>query len=139
MNYAEISKLTMTNIYKAYESLKESAIEKSLRTLLEFRVSQINGCFYCCGIHIADAHKNNISQEKLDFLPIWSSTNGIFTEKEMIALRWCEYITKGLFEKLTELKDQILEHFSEKEIADLSICISLMNALNRIAITLRDF
>lgn len=57
----------------------------------------------------------------------------------MIALRWCEYITKGLFEKLTELKDQILEHFSEKEIADLRICISLMNALNRIAITLRDF
>jgi hypothetical protein len=33
MNYAEISKLTMTNkyIYKTYESLKKSGIEKSLR------------------------------------------------------------------------------------------------------------
>jgi AhpD family alkylhydroperoxidase len=139
MNYAEISQLTMANIYKAYESLKESPVDKSLRALLELRVSQINRCFYCCNIHISDARKHNISQKKIDLLPIWSATSGIFTEKEMIVLRWCEYITTGLFENLIGLKDQMKKHFSEKEISDLSICIALMNALNRIAITLKNF
>ncbi len=35
-------------------------------------------------------------------------------KKEMIGFRWCESITNGLFEKLTELKDQILDFLKKK-------------------------
>ena len=74
MNYAEISKYTISCIYKSYESLDESPLDKALRALIELRVSQINGCSYCCNLHIADARKNNVSQKKLDLLPIYLSS-----------------------------------------------------------------
>ncbi|WP_417905010.1 carboxymuconolactone decarboxylase family protein [Candidatus Tisiphia endosymbiont of Micropterix aruncella] len=137
MNYAEISKHTILCIYKAYESLNESPIDKGLRALIELRVSQINGCFYCCNLHLIDARKNNVSQEKLDLLPIWFSSKEAFSEKEVIALSWCEAITRGSFEKVDEMKDELLQRFSEREIVDITSCISIMNALNRIAITLK--
>jgi len=54
-----------------------------------------------------------------------------------IALKWCEAITRGSFEKIDEMKSEILKHFSEREIVDITSCISIMNALNRIAISLR--
>jgi AhpD family alkylhydroperoxidase len=138
MNYAEISKYTISCIYKSYESLDSSPLDKALRSLIELRVSQINGCAYCCNLHIADARKNKVSQNKLDLLPVWFSTKEVvFSEKEVIALKWCEAITRGSFEKIDEMKSEILKHFSEREIVDITSCISIMNALNRIAISLR--
>ncbi|BFD46426.1 MAG: carboxymuconolactone decarboxylase family protein [Rickettsia endosymbiont of Sergentomyia squamirostris] len=137
MNYVEISKNTMSCIYKSYESLNESPLDKGLRSLIELRVSQINSCFYCCNLHLTDARKNNVPQKKLDLLPIWSSSKEVFSEKEVIALRWCELITRGFFEEIDAMKDEILQYFSEREIVDITICISIMNALNRIAISLK--
>jgi alkylhydroperoxidase family enzyme len=58
-------------------------------------------------------------------------------EKEVVALNWCESITRGFFEKIDEIKDEMLKHFSEREVVDITSCISIMNALNRIAISLR--
>ncbi|OZG32226.1 carboxymuconolactone decarboxylase family protein [Rickettsia endosymbiont of Culicoides newsteadi] len=104
MNYAEISKYTISCIYKSYESLNESPIDQGLRALIELRVSQINGCFHCCNLHLAEARKNNVSQKKLDLLPIWFSTKEVFSEKEVLALKWCESITRGSFEKIDEIK-----------------------------------
>lgn len=137
MHYEEISKHTMSCIYKSYESLDNSPLDKGLRALIELRVSQINGCFYCCNLHLVDARKNNVPQKKLDLLPIWFSTKEVFSEKEVIALKWCESITYGFFEKIDEIKYDILRCFSEREIVDITICISIMNALNRIAISLK--
>ena len=137
MNYAEISKYTISFIYKSYESLDESPLDKALRALIELRVSQINGCSYCCNLHIADARKNNVSQKKLDLLPIWVSTKEVFSEKKVLALKWCESITHISFEKIDELKNEMLKHFSEREIVDITSCIAITNALNRIAISLK--
>lgn len=137
MNYAEISKYTISCIYKSYESLDESPLDKALRALIELRVSQINGCSYCCNLHIADARKNNVSQKKLDLLPIWVSTKEVFSEKKVLALKWCESITHISFEKIDELKNEMLKHFSEREIVDITSCIAITNALNRIAISLK--
>lgn len=138
MNYAEISKHTISSLYKAYNSLNESPIDKNLKVLLEIRTSQINGCSYCCEMYFKDARKNNISQQKLDLLPVWYSTNGIFSEKEMVALKWCEAVTYCDPEELSGLREDLDNYFSEKEIVDITSCISIMNALNRIAISLRE-
>ncbi len=137
MHYTEISKYTMSCLYESYKSLDNSPLDKGLRYLIELRVSQINGCFYCCNLHLSDARKHDVPQKKLDLLPIWFSTKEVFSKKEIIALKWCESITCSSFEKIDEIKDDIFKHFSEREIVDITICISIMNALNRIAISLK--
>lgn len=132
---AEISKETISYLHKSYTSLKNSPLNQSLRVVVELRVSQLNGCAYCCGIHIEEARKLGIPQEKLDLLHIWHEAK-CFTNKERAAFDWCESIT--CFEKYFEnTKERLFTYFNEREIVDLTACISIMNALNRLAISLK--
>jgi AhpD family alkylhydroperoxidase len=134
MNYAGISKETFDLLFKARASLNNSPLSAGLRVLVELRVSQINGCAYCCRLHTGEARKLGVAQEKLDALPSWK-TSPLFTEKEKTALQWAESVTR--LDK-NSAKDQLLKTYSEREAVDLTACIALMNALNRIAIFLGD-
>lgn len=135
MNYNEISKETFDLLYKSRASLIHSPVSEPIRILAELRTSQINGCAYCCRLHSQEARKAGVSQEKLDALPAWASAAG-FTDEEKIVLEWTEALT--CLEELSEIKNRLMEFYSEKQVVDLTACISLMNALNRIAIALRD-
>lgn len=140
MNYVKFSKTTVPLIYKAYASLGDSALNEGLRSLLELRVSQINGCSYCCTLHTNEAQKNGISQKKLDMLPTWYSSkgNGVFSDKELVSLRWCEAVTHCGLTDIEGIKKEMLNFFSKEELVEITSSIALMNALNRMAISLKN-
>ncbi len=86
-------------------------------------------------MHSDEAKIIGISEEKLQALPHRSSSD-LFTDKEKAAFGWCEkvnHLEKDHTESIASLSD----HYSDREIVDLTLCISLMNALNRMAIFLR--
>lgn len=136
MNYAEISKETISLLYQSYNSLKKSPLTPSVRVLVELRTSQINGCDYCCKLHTHEAKVLGVSQEKMDTLTQWQ-TSELFTDQERAALQWAQELTilKGDVKKSVEY---LSPYFSEREIVDLTTCISIMNALNRLAMSLKD-
>jgi AhpD family alkylhydroperoxidase len=136
MNYAQISQETIGHLYKCHGSLKESELDQKLRVLVELRVSQLNGCALCCGLHSDEARKLGVEQVKLDKLPGWALAH-VFSDSERLALEWCDALTlmKG---ELREIRTRLEAVFSDRELVDLTAAISLMNALNRIAITLGD-
>ncbi len=136
MNYAEISKETINFLYQSRESLNKSPLNAAIRILAELRVSQINGCAYCCRLHTNEARKLGISQEKLDLLPAWHNST-LFTSEEKIVLQWVE-ATTHLDQDLSQVKQKLSQIYSERQIVDLTACIGIMNALNRIVISLRD-
>lgn len=135
MNYAEISKETIGFLYQSRTSLNKSPLSATIRVLAELRVSQINGCAYCCDLHTKEARKLGVRDEKLDCLPSWD-TSDFFTGEEKVVLRWVESVTR-LDENLQELRERLSEIYSERQIVDLTACIGIMNALNRIVISLR--
>lgn len=135
MKYDEISKETVDHIYAAYHSLVDSPLDAKIRAIVELRVSQLNGCAYCCALHCKDARETGVSQLQLDQVAGWCSSSA-FTKKQMLALSWCEAVT--LLKDTGSLRNQLLEHFSEREVVDLTISISLMNALNRLSTFLKD-
>ncbi len=51
MNYKEIAKETIGHLYKVHTSIRKSGIDEKLIALVELRISQINGCAYCCIYH----------------------------------------------------------------------------------------
>ena len=136
MNYEKISEKTVKNIYAAHTSLAESPLEQKLRYLVELRVSQLNGCAFCCAVHSKEARKAGISEVQLDELPAWQYSSR-FNAREKLVLAWGEAVTLSSSNQ-AELKPQLLSEFDEREFVDLTLAISLMNALNRMAITLRD-
>jgi len=135
MNYAEISKETFDLLYKSRASLNNSPLKPVIRVLAELRVSQINGCAYCCSLHTSEARKLGIPQAKLDVLPGWHNSTE-FSDEERAVLQWTESVT-CLDGDSTEAREDLLNIYSERELVDLTACIGIMNALNRIAITLR--
>lgn len=136
MNYANISKDTIGHLYKCHASLQKSELDARLRVLVELRTSQINGCAFCCGLHAEEARRLGIEQVKLDKLPGWRLSS-VFDAREQLALGWTEAVTRMQGEE-TALLPRMKETFSEREVVDLTVAVSLMNALNRIAISLGD-
>lgn len=136
MNYQEISKETIGYLYKSHQSIRKSEIDVQLIILAELYVSQINGCAYCCSFHSNELRESGMAQNIIDQLPGWKYAS-VFDHKQKLVLQWAESITR-MQPNLQELKTQLEVHFNEKELVDLTASISLMNALNRLRITLGD-
>jgi AhpD family alkylhydroperoxidase len=118
-------------------ALKKSPIEPELREFIKIRASQINGCAFCIQYHLNDARKLNIPPAKLDLLAAWREA-GIFSPRECAALDWTERLTLLAHHPIDDSAYNALKsHFSEREIAFLTVAVSQINAWNRIAAPLR--
>ncbi len=136
MDYPKISKETMSHLYAGYKSLSDSPLCQKLRALIELKVSQINGCDYCCQLHHSEAVKLGIDEDKIQNLCHVHQSHH-FTPAEKEALIWAENLTKLNSPPRVETTN-LASYFSEREIVDLTICISLMNAFNRLAISMNN-
>ena len=136
LNYFEINKRAVEAILSVEKHA--SSISNELKALVEIRVSQINGCAYCVDLHCNEARQYGVNQQLLDCLPVWKESQ-LFSESQMAALEWAETVTNISREEDASGKlDGLTAHFSESEIVDLTIIISLMNSLNRMAISFGD-
>jgi len=97
-------------------------------------VSQINGCAYCVDLHARDLRLAGESNERLDGLAGWRESP-YFTEPEKAALEWAEALTHV---EVTHAPDAAYEplarHYNDKQVANITYAIALMNAWNRVAI-----
>lgn len=136
MDYIKISQETIGHLYKAHTSVRKSEIDIKLLALTDLRVSQLNGCAYCCSFHSNELREFGIEQNVLDKLSGWKLSDA-FDEKEKLVLEWAEAITK-METNLTAIRKRLEIVFTEKELVDLTASISIMNTLNRLRITLGD-
>jgi len=127
--------------YKAMLGLEEyihrSGLEENLIHLLKLRVSQINGCAYCIDMHWKDLRALGESEQRLYGLDAWRESP-YYNDRERAALEWAEavtLITQGHVPD--EVYESVKQHFSEKEIADLTLVVATINAWNRLAISSR--
>ena len=117
--------------------LQGCGLDHKLALLVKTRVSQINGCAYCLHMHTEEARKLGESEVRLYLLDAWHESN-LYSSRERAALAWAESLTDIA---ATHAPDAVYEearrHFSEKELADLSIAIAMINAWNRLCIGVR--
>ena len=136
INYSEINARALNHLLAVKKHTP--SIDKNLRALVELRVSQINGCAYCVDLHATEARTAGESNQRLDCLVVWKESK-LFSEREMAALVWAESVTNISTERDMEVRlNIVLAYFDEVEVVDLTYIISLMNCLNRIAISFGD-
>jgi AhpD family alkylhydroperoxidase len=118
--------------------LQACGLDHKLIALVHTRVSQINGCAYCLHMHTEEARKLGESDMRLHLLDAWHESH-LYSPRERAALAWAEALTNIA---ATHAPDDVYEEaraqFSEKELADLSIVIAMINAWNRLAIGVRS-
>jgi AhpD family alkylhydroperoxidase len=121
-----------------YAYVMRCGLEKSLVDLAYLRASQLNGCAYCIDMHAHDAAAEGASVEKLMLVSAWREAGDYFSARERAALAWAEMVT---FIGDSHVPDEAFlaaqEEFADKELADLTLAIGLINAYNRMAITFR--
>ncbi|WP_213280069.1 carboxymuconolactone decarboxylase family protein [Chryseobacterium indologenes] len=136
MNYKEIAKETIGNLYKAHNSIRKSGIDEKLIALVELRVSQINGCAYCCSYHAKELSDFGFEQDVINRLPGWKHTNA-FDNQQKLVLEWAEAIIYNK-DDWQNIKSKLIEQFTEREFVELTASITLMNTLNKLRITLAE-
>ncbi len=126
--------------YKAFGGVHKyihKSLDETLVNLVYLRVSQINGCAYCVDLHTRDAIKAGEDQRRLHNVVTWREAP-FFNARERAALAWAESLT--LLPETgapDEDYEAVRKEFSEKEIADLTYAIALMNAFNRLGVGFR--
>ncbi|CAG9186389.1 carboxymuconolactone decarboxylase family protein [Cupriavidus pampae] len=128
--------------YKAfgnvYVTLQKSGLPKQLVDLVYLRISQINGCAYCIDMHSRDLLKSGLHVEKLVLVPVWAEAGKVFSTRERAALAWAESVTRVSETGVPDADYQAAAaEFGEKELADLTYAIALMNAFNRFGVAFR--
>lgn len=114
--------------------IRKCGIDHRLLALVKTRVSQINGCVYCLHMHTEEALKLGESTVRLFLLDAWRESN-LYSARERAALAWAEALTNIAATHAPDPDyDEARHHFSEKELADLSIAIAMINSWNRLMI-----
>ncbi len=119
------------------KSLAKCSIEKSLRLLIELRVSQINGCAYCIDMHWKDARAAGETEQRLYGLPAWRESP-YYSERERAGLLIAEELTRVADRPLPEeVHQHAHDNFNDQELCDLAWTIAAINCWNRVNIGLR--
>ena len=116
-----------------------SSLEPVLLELVRVLVSRRNGCAKCTHVHEAELRKLHEPTERIEGVVRWrraaSDQGTLYTQRESAALAWAEAVTDIQNASLREAaKAAAREHFSDAEIANLTLAIAAINAWNRMEI-----
>ena len=136
------ARLNYTNgIYDAMDALDQylntCALDAKLLHLVRLRASQLNGCAYCLDMHWKDLRAAGENEQRLYSLDAWRECP-YYTDRERAALAWTEavtHITDG--HASDEAYAEARAHFNERELADLTLAVTTINAWNRLSIAAR--
>jgi alkylhydroperoxidase family enzyme len=87
--------------------------------------------------HTALARQLGVSEELLDALYHIDEHRHLFTERELVALRYAEIMTTSAQTVDEDLWDQLQTHFDDGELVEITTVIGLFNFFNRFADALK--
>src|SRR5262245_12129603 len=112
--------------------LRQSGLDTKLLDLIDLRVSQINGCAYCLDMHWKDLRAAGEPEQRLYGLDAWRESP-YYTERERAALAWAEAVTRIADGQVSdEVFEEVASHFTDEELANLTLGIVTINAWNRL-------
>lgn len=132
-NYAALRKLKETVVNGAMAA----GLEPVLIDLVNTRASQINGCTLCLDMHAKEARDKGETEQRLYVLSAWREAP-FFTERERAALELTESVTLVHNDQVPDdVYDAAAREFGEQELSQLLWVITVINTLNRVAISTR--
>lgn len=138
MNYGKAAPGAMRAMNGLETYLATCGLEPALMDLVKLRASQINGCAYCVDMHSLDARAGGETEQRLYALPVWQETP-FFSDRERAALLWTESLTLISRDHASDVVyEQVRVHFTDEELANLTLTIATINAWNRFGIGFRD-
>ena len=137
VNHFQAAPALVKALSEASIASHKSALDSTIKNLIEIRVSQLNGCAFCLDMHVKQAKLKEERELRIHHLPIWRESP-LFSAKEKAALALAEALTRisehGVDD---ELYRAVQAHFSDAELSELTFAIALINTWNRLQILSR--
>lgn len=116
---------------------RESSIPKKLQELIKVYASSLNHCAFCIDMHTKEALENGETVQRVIGVNAWREAP-FYTDKERVVLELVEEVTfihqHGVSDKVyVELE----KYYNEKEIGELYLLITTINAYNRLGVMSR--
>lgn len=121
--------LAMSAMYGALDR-KSSPLDPVLRSLIQVRVSQVNGCPFCTDINSASALKRGASAEQLAALAAFRDSP-LFSDPEKAALEHAEAVTGVSGSAGAAPIGRLRTHFDDDAIVELTALIAFQNMSSR--------
>lgn len=117
--------------------LSKTSLDTNLLELVNFRVSQMNGCAYCLDMHSKDLRVAGETEQRLYLISAWREVP-LYSARERAALAWAEAVTTLTNREVPdEVYEQAKAEFSEQELMELTIAVTAINTYNRLNVSFR--
>ncbi len=121
-------------------AVSKSGLAATILGLTHLRVSQVNGCSVCVDMGWRQLKREGETDERLFAVSAWRDAP-YFTEAERAALSLAEAATR-IADQPDPVSDPVwneaARHFSERDLAALTLSIALTNVWNRLNLTTRQ-
>lgn len=115
-------------------AVEATGIDLNVLELAFLRASQINGCAYCVGYHVADARRRGVPDRKLHLLAAWRDTDE-FDVTEKAVLAYAEAVTRIDQHEASFASPAarvVVAVLGEQGLHQLTLALAYINAWNRI-------
>jgi alkylhydroperoxidase family enzyme len=102
------------------------AVDERIRNLVELKGAQMIGCEFCVDLGSQICRNSGMSDSELLALPNYQSSD-LFTEQEKAALDYTVAVMRTPVEVTDEMFARIKEHFSDKQIVEITALLTLVN------------
>ncbi|HWC21132.1 MAG TPA: carboxymuconolactone decarboxylase family protein [Flexivirga sp.] len=115
--------------------VKSCDLDWGLQELIKIRASMVNGCATCIDGHTADAAAHGETLRRIASLAAWKEA-ACYSAKERAALAFTDEMTLISQGGVSDaVWDEMTQHFSDREIADVMAAVIAINVFNRLTIT----
>jgi AhpD family alkylhydroperoxidase len=105
---------------------KGKAVDERLKNLVELKGAQMIGCEFCVDLGSQICRNSGFSDEELLALPRYRQSD-LFTEREKLALDYTVAVMRTPVEVTDELFDRMNEHFSDKQLVEITALLTVVN------------
>ncbi len=117
---------------------QKSGLSPALLDLMNYRVSQINGCAFCLDMHAKDLRARGEAEQRIYMVSAWREVTHLYGARERAALAWAEAVTRLVDQQVPDaVYEEARGQFSEAELAQLTLAVVAINGWNRLNIAFR--
>jgi AhpD family alkylhydroperoxidase len=132
-NYQKAAPDVIQSMLALSAAVQKSGLSPGLIDLVNYRVSQINGCAFCLDMHSKDLRARGETEQRLYMISAWREAAPLYSAREQAALDWAEAVTRLAGQEVPDAAyDQARKEFSEAELAQLTLAVVAINGWNRL-------
>jgi AhpD family alkylhydroperoxidase len=105
---------------------KGKSIDERVKNLVELKGAQMIGCEFCVDLGSQICRNSGLSDDELLALPRYRQSD-LFTDRDKLALDYTVAVMRTPVEVTDELFAQMKEHFSDKQLVEITAHLMVVN------------